>query len=92
MTTNLNYRILRDVRGFSVTYRTSLFGLNEWDEVTPIGAAQPQDNDLVVTDNSSRHPAEKAHSGPYNRNHSTLKDSATIRDVVARIRSDFPVR
>lgn len=86
------YRILRDVSSVTVTRRTSLWGLNEWHEIAPVATATPQDNDLSVTNTSSQHPSQIQHFGPVNRNHSTIKDAASMRTVLNRIRADFPVQ
>jgi triacylglycerol lipase len=87
----ISHRILRNVSNVTVTYRTNFFGLNEWDEVSPVATTTPQDNDLVVTDRSAHHPRAISHTGPLDRNHSTIKDGTTIDAVLAKIRSAFPV-
>lgn len=88
----LLYRILRDVSSITVTRRTNLWGINEWHDIAPVATATPQDNDLSVTDTSSQHPRQSGHFGPVNRNHSNIKDAASMRTVLGRIRADFPVR
>jgi triacylglycerol lipase len=85
------YRLLRNVASITVTHRTSSWGLNEWDEVTPTATATPQDNDLSVTDTSSHHPQQRSHTGPYDRNHSNIKDAQSLTAVMAQIRTDFPL-
>lgn len=89
---SLLYRILRDVSSITVTRRTNFFGLNEWHEIAPVATASPQDNDLSVTDTSSQLAGQSQHFGPANRNHSTIKDAASLRTVLSRIRADFPVQ
>lgn len=86
------YRILRDVSRITVTRKTNFFGINEWHEVSPVATATPQENDLSVTDTSSRHPSQSQHFGPVNRNHSRIKDANSMRTVLGRIRADFPVQ
>jgi hypothetical protein len=89
---SLLYRILRDVSSITVTRQTNLWGLNEWHEISPVATASPQDNDLSVTDTSSRHPRQSSHFGPLDRNHSNIKDAASLMTVLGRIRADFPVQ
>lgn len=88
--TNL-YRLLRNVARITIAHRTSLWGLNEWDEVSPVATTTPQDNDLSVTDTSSQHPQQRSHTGPYDRNHSNIKDAQSMTAVMAQIRADFPL-
>lgn len=89
---SLLYRILRDVSSIEVARQTNLWGLNEWHEISPVATTTPQDNDLSVTDTSSRHPSQVQHFGPVDRNHSNIKDGDSIQAVLERIRADFPVR
>lgn len=88
---SLLYRILRDVSAITVTRRTSFLGLNEWHEIAPVATATPQENDLSVTDTSSRFAGQIQHFGPVNRNHSNIKDATSMVRVLERIRADFPV-
>ena len=88
---SLLYRILRDVSTINVTRRTRFFGIDEYHEVTAV-STNPQDNDLAVTNTSSRHPAEAVHVGPLDRNHADMKDGDTARQILDQIRADFPVR
>lgn len=88
----LMYQLLRDVSSIRVTRNTNLWGLNEWHVVTPNPTGSPQDNDLSVTDTSSQHPSQTAHFGPLDRNHSNIKDGASLTTVLERINADFPVK
>lgn len=85
------YRLLRNVARITIAHRTSAWGLNEWDEVSPIATTTPQDNDLSVTNTSSNHPQQHSHTGPYNRNHSNIKDAQSLTAVMGQIRADFPL-
>jgi pimeloyl-ACP methyl ester carboxylesterase len=89
---SLLYRLLRDVASITVTRNTNLLGLNEWHVVTPNPTGSPQENDLSVTDTSSQHPSQTAHFGPLDRNHSNIKDGASLTTVLERISADFPVK
>lgn len=88
---NLCYGIVATTASISVQNKTGApFGLNEWSVVTPVTtAAKP--NDIIVTDESARHPAAVSHSGPLNANHGTIKSAATAAAVLANIKSAFPV-
>lgn len=88
---SLLYRVLRNVSSITVTRRTNFFGLNEWHKITPNATAIPQDNDIFVTDTSSRFPNQIQHFGPSDRNHATIKDAESMTTVLDRIRADFPV-
>ncbi|HVS01013.1 MAG TPA: hypothetical protein VMW27_30625 [Thermoanaerobaculia bacterium] len=86
------YHILRDVSAIQVTRRTRYFGIDEYHEVEATATTTAQDNDLSVTNTSSRYPGEILHIGPLDRNHANMKDGDTARSVLEKIRADFPVR
>ena len=89
---SLMYRILGNVASITVERKTNLWGLNEWNVVTPIGTASFQYNDLVVTANSAKHPMAISLVGMADRNHSTIKDGTSMSTVLSRIETDFPIK
>ncbi len=88
---NILYSILRNDAHITVVRRISgLFGINHW-QISPVVTTSPLDNDLAVTDQSSRYPAELQHFGPLNYNHASIKGQEAMKDVLGRIQSDFPL-
>jgi len=87
----LMYRILGNVASISVTRQTNLWGLNEWHVITPTEPASFQENDLVVTVESARHPSGQELLSA-DRNHSNVKDGPTAKQILDRIQQDFPVQ
>jgi triacylglycerol lipase len=90
VTGTLFYSILRHVAGITFTRRIDRFGLNYW-QISSVATASPLDNDLAVTDQSSRYPAELQHFGPLDHNHANIKGSEAMGIVLEKIRSDFPL-
>lgn len=90
--TNL-YKLLRNVSTVEIVRHTGGGGLYEWHEVNPVATAERLDNDLSVTDRSSNHPQQKdgTHTGPLDRNHSNIKDAASLTVVMGQIRARFPL-
>lgn len=94
ITGTVSYHLLRDVSTIYVTERVIP------NEIIRIPTISPQLNDLVVTDNSSKHPSQRQHFGSSGQwleserwlqaNHRNFKRPQTIDKLLERIRTDFP--
>ncbi len=82
------YNILGHVRSVSVERKQFL--VNEWHVVTPMNHPDFLKNDLVVTRESSKHPASKELLFT-KKNHSNVKNGTTIQKILNQIDSDNPV-
>jgi pimeloyl-ACP methyl ester carboxylesterase len=94
------YHILRDVSIVKLRKITGSLGIVIKKEFERVPTTAPQLNDLVVTDNSSKHPSQLQHFGPdpsdpsklwLQRNHRNFKNPETMNRVLEQIRRDFPV-
>ena len=88
---SIMYRILRDTWSIKVTKVPFRFGLDEWHLVTGVPTIGPLANDLSVTDVSSSAAPLDTHRHLPNRNHSSIKDSESIKKILQSIRGDYPV-
>ncbi|MGL5922472.1 hypothetical protein, partial [Chroococcidiopsis sp.] len=88
---SMQYRILRDVSTVEINQRKILDNTYRID-VTANRTSTPQRNDLLVTNTSAKHPSQRRHFGPSDRNHRNMKDPATLDQVLETIRTDFPVK
>jgi pimeloyl-ACP methyl ester carboxylesterase len=87
----MQYRILRDVSTVEINQR-KILGYTYRVDLTANCTSTPQRNDLLVTNTSAKHPSQRRHFGPSDRNHRNMKDPATLDQVLETIRTDFPVK
>jgi len=87
---SLMYRLLGNVETITVTRGSPGIFQTRY-QVTPNPTGAFQENDLVVTTTSARHPAATEILFA-DRNHSNIKDAATIQTILNRIQADYPVQ